>query len=181
MINGSHHENEFIRLQPFEEGDFNQLISEIPDARFLLQWAGPEYQFPLDAAQLSETLANTKGEKPSFQVFKATKLNTSETVGHIQLMRIDYNLASCALGRVLIFRKYRRNGFGKAMIQAAVKVAFENFNLNEITLGVFNFNTSAINIYKSIGFKEFQIPKHARKFPNENWNAIKMKLYKNNT
>jgi RimJ/RimL family protein N-acetyltransferase len=172
-------EKKLIELQPFYESDFSKLIDEIPNARFILQWAGPKYTYPLDAAQLSDTLANTIREKPSFQVFKAIRSDTSETVGHIQLMDIDYNAASCVLGRVLIFQKYRGNGFGKSMVQAAVKFAFENLYLAEITLGVFDFNTPAIDTYKSIGFAEFQFNKGARQFQNESWNVIKMKLSKN--
>lgn len=38
-----------IRLQAFEEGDFDQLIAEVPDTRFLLQWAGPKYSYHLNA------------------------------------------------------------------------------------------------------------------------------------
>ncbi len=172
-------EYQLIKLQPFNEGDFSLLIAEIPDARFLLQWGGPKYTYPLDATQLSDTLANTIGAKPSYLVFKAIGPDTSETVGHIQLMDIDYNAESCILGRVLIFKKYRGNGFGKEMVQTAVKFAFENLCLSEVTLGVFDFNTPAIDTYKSIGFSEFQFNKGARQFQNENWNVIKMKLSKN--
>jgi RimJ/RimL family protein N-acetyltransferase len=169
-------EHELIELQPFTEGGFKQLISEIPDARFLLQWAGPKYTYPLDAAQLTDTLANTLGDRPSFKVFKVIRSETMETVGHIQLMDIDYNAASCILGRVLIFQKYRGNGFGKMMVKEAVKFAFENMHLAEIILGVFDFNTRAIHVYKSIGFTEFQFKKGARQFLNESWNVIRMKL-----
>ena len=172
-------ENKLIELQPFYESDFSKLIAEVTDARFLLQWAGPKYTYPLDVTQLSETLANTIGRKASYQVFKAIRPDTSETVGHIQLMDIDYKAASCVLGRVLIFQKYRGNGFGKAMLEKAVKFAFENLYLAEITLGVFDFNTPAIDTYKSIGFFEFQCNKGARQFQNESWNVIKMKLRKN--
>ncbi|MGI0119953.1 GNAT family N-acetyltransferase [Zooshikella sp. RANM57] len=164
-----------IALHPFNEDDFSQLIAEIPDARFLLQWAGPKYTYPLDVAQLNDTLANTNGVKPAF---KAIRSDTLETVGHIQLMDIDYSAASCILGRVLIFQKYRGNGFGKAIVKEAVKFALENMHLSEVTLGVFDFNTSAIDVYKSIGFTEFQFNKGARQFQNESWNVIRMKLNK---
>lgn len=168
-----------IKLQLFDERDYRQLIDEIPDARFLLQWAGPKYTFPLDAAQLSETLLKTIGKKPSFQVFKAIKLDTSETVGHIQLMNIDYSAGVCVLGRVLIFQQFRLNGFGKVMVNAAIEVALEELNLDEVTLKVFDFNTFAISLYKSIGFRDFQFEKSARQFQNEKWNVITMKINKN--
>jgi RimJ/RimL family protein N-acetyltransferase len=93
-------------------------------------------------------------------------------------MDIDYNAASCILGRVLIFQKYRGNGFGKEMVKEAVKFAFKNMHMAEITLGVFDFNTPAINVYKSIGFTEFQFKKGGRQFQNESWSVIRMKLNK---
>ncbi len=167
-----------IRLQNFGGKDFNQLISAIPDARFLLQWAGPKYTYPLDFAQLNDTLAKTDGEQPSFKVFKATKVDGSEAIGHIQLMDIDYNNSSCILGRVLIFSEYRGRGFGKKLVNCAVEYAFVILGLHEITLGVFDFNQSAIVTYKRIGFVEYQFNKGARQFQNENWNVIKMKLKK---
>jgi len=171
-------ENELIKLQPFDESDFQQLIVEIPDARFLLQWAGPKYTFPLDASQLHDSLVKSIGKKPSFEILKAIKSDTSETVGHIQLMNIDYNSGACVLGRVLIFQKFRANGFGKAMTRAAINFAFEGLNLAEVTLKVFDFNTSAISLYKSIGFCDVQFERGARQFQNENWNVITMKLTK---
>lgn len=171
-------DHELIELQPFNEDDFSQLIAEIPDARFLLQWAGPQYTYPLDTAQLSGTLAKTNGEKASFKAFRVIRSDTTETVGHIQLMDIDYNAESCTLGRVLIFQKYRGNGFGKAMLKVAVKFALVNMHLAEITLGVFDFNTPAIGVFKNIGFTEFQFKKGARQFQNESWNVIKMKINK---
>jgi len=154
------------------------LIAAVADARFLLQWAGPKYTYPLDVSQLKETLAKTTDEQPSFKVLKAIRSNTSETVGHIQLMDIDYSTASCVLGRVLIFPDHRGNGLGKAMVRLAVKDAFEKLGLDEIRLNVFDFNEIAIATYKSIGFIDYQIKKGALKFQNETWNVIKMKLNK---
>ena len=167
-----------IRLQIFKESDFNQLIAEVPDARFLLQWSGPKYIYPLDVSQLQDTLAKTTGDELSYKVFKVIRSNTSETVGHIQLMNIDYSTKSCALGRALIFSGHRGKGFGKVMARLAVKDAFEHLGLHEITLNVFDFNESAIATYESTGFVEYQSNKGAQKFQNETWNVIKMKLSK---
>jgi len=168
--------NELIKLQSFDETDFNQLIAAIPDARFLLQWTGQKYIYPLDVSQLRNTLKKTTGEQPTYKVLKAVRSDTSETVGHIQLMDINYSVASGVLGRVLIFPDHRGKGFGKAMVGLAVKDAFESLGLNEITLNVFDFNETAIATYKSIGFIDYQLKKGALMFQNETWNIIKMKL-----
>lgn len=168
--------DEEIRLQVFEEGDFDQLIAEVPDSWFLLQWAGPKYTYPLDGAQLKETLIMAAGDKPSFKVFKAVRADTSETIGHIQLMNIDYATLKCILGRVMIFDAYRGKGLGKAMVKPAIEYTFKVLGLNEIALSVFDFNASAIALYKGLGFIEHEVLKNARSFNEENYNVIKMNL-----
>ena len=165
-----------IVLQPFSESDFARLLAEIPDARFLLQWAGPKYTFPLDTAQLRATLTHTNGENLSSQVFKAIRSVSSETVGHIQLMEIDNVAGHCVLGRVLVFQDFRGKGFGNPMVQAALTFAFEKLSLSEVSLGVFDFNTPAIKTYKRLGFLECDFIENARQFNNESWNVVKMKL-----
>ncbi|MBU4316112.1 MAG: GNAT family N-acetyltransferase [Proteobacteria bacterium] len=167
-----------ITLQKFNGNDFARLIAEVPDARFLLQWSGPKYVYPLDDAQLQATVELSTGDQPSFRVSKAVLSGALETAGHIQLMNIDYKSATCTLGRVLIFKAYRGKGLGKELVALAVKEAFENLNLNEILLSVFDFNTKAIATYKSIGFVEYQFEPGARPFQDEKWNVIKMKLHK---
>ena len=169
-----------IKLQPFNENDFNALIEEIPDARFLLQWAGPKYRFPLDKAQLQGTLSETLGQQPKITMFKAVLSHTMETVGHIQLMSIDYNIKACSMGRVLIYSKYRGKGFGKEMVTMAVQHAFEILGINEIMLGVFDFNKTARAVYKNVGFVAFEFDNAAVAFENEKWNRIRMKIQKQN-
>ena len=162
-----------IKLKKINEKDFKQIINSIPDARFLLQWAGTEYSYPLDNAQLKKSL-----EKTTIKIFKAIKSNTSETVGHIQLLKIDYDNLSCVIGRVLVFSKFRNNGLSKELVNCAIDYTFINLELNEITLNVFDFNKSAISTYKKVGFVEYEFIENARQFQNEKWNLIKMKLHK---
>ena len=131
----------------------------------------------MNTAQLSHTLDQTTGEKPRFHVFKALRSGSTESVGHIQLMDIDYTRARAVLGRVLIYREFRGHGLGTDMVRAAVNFAFHSLQLTQVTLGVFDFNTTAIEIYKRVGFSEFQFIKGARQFQNEQWNVIKMKCH----
>lgn len=169
-------EYDLIKLLPFDKSDYPRLIAEIPDARFLLQWAGPRYTFPLDNVQLNDTLARSRGEKPSYLVFKAVTSGSQDTVGHVQLMNIDYEIRSSSLGRILIFRKHRGSGFGHEMVKKVLRIAFSELDLNELTLGVFDFNDAAIRIYRKSGFSELQRIEEAREFEGASWNLIRMKL-----
>ena len=170
-----------IELQRFDESDIPRLISWIPDAQFLLQFAGPEYTFPLNSTQLMATLEKSKGDRPSHFMFKALLMPEKSVVGHIELMAVDYERKSTRLGRVLIGEaRLRGKGYGTAMIAEAIIVAFTEINLEEITLAVFDFNRSAIASYKKVGFREYEFRPNARQIGGELWNLIMMKLDRQN-
>ena len=168
-----------IKLFKFEPTDISRLVGWIPDAGFLLQWAGPKYIFPLDSGQLMLALDGTMGEQPSHFMFKAIYMAEEEVVGHIELMAVDYEKRTARLGRVLIgANEMRGKGFGKQMIHTALKFGFGELNLNEIDLGVFDFNRSAIKCYQNIGFQQYEIRQNARKFNDELLTLVMMNITK---
>ncbi len=167
-------QDEPLELRRFDESDFAQLSAAITDPRLHLQWAGPEYTYPLDPRELNETLSKTIGETPSFKVYKAVLPSTGETVGHVQLMSIDYAKSTCVLGKVLIFPAYRGKGLGKAIVRSAVNEALAGLGLREVTLLVFDFNDAAIAIYRSLGFVPSPPDPGALTFQDESWQARAM-------
>ena len=168
-----------LELRTFEKADSDRLISWIPDARFLLRFAGPEYSFPLDKAQLEETIRKTREDNPKHYMFKVVHVLSDEVIGHIEIMRVNYEKRTAHLGRVLIGNPDDRGkGYGIEMVSLALHFAFNSIGLNELTLGVFDFNTPAIACYKGLGFKEYEFKENARPFEDEYWNLILMKLNK---
>jgi RimJ/RimL family protein N-acetyltransferase len=175
-----------VELLPFSEGDFDELLAAVPDAGFLLQWAGPQYVYPLDRRQLEETVARTKGPSPRMLAYKAVlrpcdegrqpfdRNATACTVGHIQLLDIDRQYKTCVLGRVLIFPRYRGRGLGRAMVAAALQEALGKLALRDVTLAVFDFNRPALAVYHSQGFTAFDHGYH--EFAGETWAYTRMAL-----
>lgn len=167
-----------LELRQFGEADFDDLISVVPDAAFVLQWAGPQYVFPLDREQLAATLAKTEGEYPSARMYKAVLPDGESgrffTVGHVQLLDIDRQYGVCVLGRVLIFPEHRGKGLGVAMVDAALREAFDNLGLKEVMLAVFDFNEPALRTYRGRGFENFDHGEH--KFAGEPWGYTRMSL-----
>ncbi|MBS0661997.1 MAG: GNAT family N-acetyltransferase, partial [Verrucomicrobia bacterium] len=146
-------------------------------ARFLLQWAGPFYKYPLDAAQLLATFEKTKGARPAHYMFAAVDNLSGTVIGHVELMAVDHEQLTAMLGRVLIGQiEERGKGYGVAMVAQALDYGFNTLSLSEIRLGVFDFNKSAILCYKKLGFSEFEFRPNARQFESEFWNLIMMKL-----
>ena len=67
----------------------------------------------------------------------------------------------------------RGNGYGKKMLKAGLKYAFEILDVDKVTIGVFENNASAYNCYKAIGFVKTEIVE------KEPWNVIEMEINKN--
>jgi RimJ/RimL family protein N-acetyltransferase len=161
-----------IQLVPFTIEHYKLLEKEIPDPKFLMQWAGPKYTFPLSWEQIKNKIDETDECGTKNFLFSASIPDTSLIIGHIQLTIIDRSAGIGNIGSVLVFEEFRKRGFGAEIIREIVNVGFHDKNLNELRLNVFDFNLPAIGCYKKIGFKEFSFENNAREVENESWNLI---------
>lgn len=169
-----------LTLQRFELEDIPRLISWIPDAPFLLQWAGPQYHFPLTMEQLITSLEQSRGDSPALYIFKAVVKSSSEVLGHIELMNIAGDQATATLARVLIGPpEFRNFGHGKEMVELALGFAFRELNLDVVDLGVFEFNTPAITLYRRLGFKDYKHVSYGGDLGEEFKQLTRMNLDKN--
>ena len=166
-----------IKLRKFEETDIVRLTGWVPDARFLRQWAGHQYQYPMNRAQLLKSIDRTRSERPAHFMFTAFRQDDGTAVGHIELMSIDYGNGIARLGRVLIGESgHRSQGMGTAMVAEAVHYAFNTLGLTEVKLGVFDCNQPAMGCFKKSGFTEYELRENAQQFEDESWNLVMMKL-----
>ena len=67
---------------------------------------------------------------------------------------------------ISILKKWQNLGLGKIMMQQALNWATNSSSLEQIWLNVFATHTIAINLYKSLGFKEVGIQKDFAKMPD---------------
>lgn len=138
-----------IVLEPFTSADFNRLISWVKTERFMYQFAGPIFTFPITHDQLKTYLNDT-----ARKVYKV--VTTDHTViGHCELGTIDLKNNKARISRVLVANESNRGkGYGKSIIKALMAIAFEELDLHRIDLGVFDFNHGAIICYEQCGFQK---------------------------
>ncbi len=129
-----------IKLEPFKRSDFKQLINWIDSEGFLIQWSGNAFTYPLHEQQLEKYI-----ESENTLAFKVTlDEETKEVIGHISLGQIDHINKSARIGKVIVGdTKMRGRSIGKHMMKAVLHIAFEELKLHRVTLGVYDFNTSA--------------------------------------
>lgn len=82
------------------------------------------------------------------------------------------------LASVIIDNKLRGKGYGREMIQMALRYAFEFTGAELIQLNVFNENSGAKHCYEQIGFTERSVTKDAFAYGNEVWSMCNMTVSK---
>ncbi|KAB2328703.1 GNAT family N-acetyltransferase [Cytobacillus depressus] len=169
-----------IELQYFERTDFKQLINWVSSPQFLRHWGGPAFQYPLSENQLEKYIENANRDSSDTLAYKVLDKETGSVIGHISLGKIDRKNKSARVGKVLVGDKnVRGKGIGQQMMKEILKVAFEDLNLHRVSLGVFDFNVSAIACYEKAGFTKEGLLRDSRKNGDEYWSLWEMSILEN--
>ncbi|TKV45692.1 GNAT family N-acetyltransferase [Bacillus sp. PIC28] len=161
-----------IKLESFKKFDFKQLINWINSEEFLIQWSGNAFTFPLDEQQLEKYI-----ESANTLAFKVVDEETSDVIGHISLGQIDNINKSARIGKVLVGNtKMRGRSIGKHIMKAVLHIAFDELKLHRVTLGVYDFNTSAISCYEKIGFVKEGLLRESKRVGETYWNLWEMSM-----
>jgi len=161
-----------IKLELFKRSDFKQLINWIHSEEFLIQWSGNAFTYPLDEEQLEKYI-----ESANTLAFKVIDEETLNVIGHISLGQIDNRNKSARIGKVLVGdTKMRGRSIGKYMMKAVLHIAFKELKLHRVTLGVYDFNTSAISCYEKIGFVKEGLLRDSKKVGDTYWNLWEMSM-----
>ena len=135
-----------IKLEPFTENDFENLISWITSERELVQFAGPIFSYPLTKNQLNDYLTK-EGLIPK----KIVDIESGEVIGHCELNFLN---EFPRLARILIGnKKYRGKGLGKQLVTLMIDEIQNIKSTNKIELRVFEWNKNALKLYENEGFK----------------------------
>ncbi|KNY25911.1 GNAT family N-acetyltransferase [Pseudobacteroides cellulosolvens] len=145
-----------VRLELLDKTDFGHIVKwfETNNEDFLVQWAGPTYQYPLTVQQMEEHYKNGfNGADSDTYLYKIIETDSNEFIGSIQLCKIDKVNLCAVVGRFIIgVEGMRGKGFGKSALNGLVRIGFEDFGLKKLHLKVFDRNENAIKCYQKVGF-----------------------------
>lgn len=167
-----------IRLEHFTADDFSQLIEWIHNEELLTNWAGSLFSFPLTQKSMEWYIEDTNDldESDAF-VYKVVDVFSGETVGHISLGGISRKNRCGRISRVLIGSgSHKGKGYCRDMVKAILKIGFEELKLHRISLGVYDFNVSALKCYQSAGFKTDGIMREVLLYQDKWWSLIEMSI-----
>jgi RimJ/RimL family protein N-acetyltransferase len=121
------------------------------DLAELASWGGPDVRFPLTEAQLAGWIAEGANQRPRI-CFTAVD-GDDRRVGHVQFLR-DLAQRWARLGRFAIAPRLRGKGFGKALFDHAVRLAFTELAVEHLALAVMPENERARRLYLRAGFRD---------------------------
>ncbi|MCG7218169.1 GNAT family N-acetyltransferase [Paenibacillus mucilaginosus] len=168
-----------IKLEHFERSDFAQLMEWMDSPKFLFQWGGQTFSFPLNEQQLEHYIKDANTNTAQAFIYRVVHEENNEVIGHIHL-QMDRVNQSARIGKVLVGkRSLRGQGIGQLMIKKVAAIAFEELKLHRVSLGVLDFNLSAIACYEKAGFVKEGLIRDKRRMDNEFWSVWEMSMLEN--
>ncbi|MEO5985102.1 MAG: GNAT family protein [Ferruginibacter sp.] len=168
-----------IRLEYFDKTDFQQLMMWVKDDELLKNWCGSLFSFPLTEMSLNWYIEGSNHAGAEVFIYKVVETSTNTTIGHISLGGISKKNKSARISRVLVSNDKRGKGYCIMMVSEILKIGFEDLKLHRISLGVYDFNASAIRCYQKAGMIIEGTNRDILNFKGKWWSLVELSILEN--
>jgi RimJ/RimL family protein N-acetyltransferase len=140
-------------LRKYVETDAEKILSWIADERAFRLWSAGRYgEYPITSDEINQ---NYRECDKSGGFYPVTLIDEEENViGHLILRNPTEDKSIIRLGFIIVDNKVRGKGYGKKLLELAIRYAREELLAEEINLGVFKVNESAYKCYTSVGLRK---------------------------
>lgn len=170
---------EQLIMRPYKPKDAEAIISWIKDETALRKWSSDRYgAYPITAEDMNYKYLKCNGdcEEPD-NFYPMTAADANGPVGHLIMRYTNKARTIIRLGFIIVDDSKRGMGYGKRMIQMAMRYAFDMLKAEKITLGVFDNNPSAYYCYKAAGFHEIPMKDDiVFEILGEKWKCIELEI-----
>ena len=157
-----------MKLRPFNINDAPTILSWCKDKHAFRLWSADRYKdFPAKPEEMTEQYEGNN-------VYPLTAVVGDTIIGHILLRYPTEGRSLVRFGFVIVDDSKRGKGYGKQMLRLAIEYAQRELGANRISLGVFCDNPSAVECYKSVGFRI--TGEDAYPIDGEEWKGFEMEL-----
>ena len=164
-----------LRLRPYKACDAAKIVSWTGDETAFRKWCADRFEsWPITAEDLNrhyEALAD------SDSFYEMTAFDDTGVAGHMIMRFTDERKTILRFGFVIVDDQKRGMGYGKEMLQLAIRFAFDMLKAEKITLGVFENNEPAYRCYLAAGFRD-KTGTQAEYYHigNEDWKCLELEM-----
>ena len=161
-------------IRDYNKSDADKILSWITDEKSFRQWSADKYKtYPATTDDMNSFYDSLSKEGAKQFVF----CDDDAVIGHFVLRpQLDNDDDTARIGFIIVDSSIRGKGYGKAMLEAALDLAFETFGKRRVTLGVFENNPRALKCYQSIGFTQWG--ESVFMINGEAWKCLEMECLK---
>ncbi len=165
-----------MKIRKYKNSDAKIILSWIKNEREFRLWSADRYEsYPINESDMNNNYLECEKENNFYPlVFE----HDDKVIGHLILRHPNNQENIIRLGFIIVDSNKRGSGYGRKIIEEAIKYAENNYNPKEINLGVFTNNINAYECYKKSGFQTIKVEKNAYKFYDEYWDCAEMILKK---
>ncbi|MDE7390140.1 MAG: GNAT family N-acetyltransferase [Lachnospiraceae bacterium] len=170
-----------LMLRPYKACDAKKIVTWCNDEVSFRKWSSDRFEtFPITEADMNKKYIDNNGDcidEDNF--YPMTAVDNGEIVGHLIMRFTDEDKTVLRFGFVIVDNLKRGMGYGKEMLELALKYAFEFLKVEKVTLGVFDNNMPAYYCYKAVGFKDISMKeKECFSVCGEVWNLLELEIEK---
>ena len=151
------------------------------DAKFFAHWFNqPQVMFqcgftePTDEEKERAAIARHRGSDDSVW-FTVTDLDGS-IIGETGLLRMWPAWHCTDLSIIIPDPAAQHKGYGSETIGIMLDMAFDEYDMNRVAIGVVGLNTNALEFYRKIGFRQEGIQEQGYFYNNEYSDFIMMRI-----
>ncbi len=150
-----------LRLRPYKPSDADVILSWVRDEDTFRKWASDRYpDYPITPADMNHKYFVCNGDcTESDNFYPMTAFCENKIVGHLTMRFIDEEKTILRFSFVIVDDSLRGKGYGKQMLQLALRYAFDILKVKKVTLGVLENNPGAYRCYKAVGFRDVPMEK----------------------
>lgn len=168
-----------LRLRPYKNCDAKNVVTWCKDEVSFRKWSADRWEsFPITEADMNKKYLDCNGDCIDMDNFyPMTAFDDSGVVGHLIMRFTDEKKEVLRFGFVIVDDSKRGMGYGKEMLELALKYAFEILKAEKVTLGVFDNNMPAYYCYKTVGFREIEMEEEEKcNICGETWNVLELEI-----
>ncbi|AAK80512.1 RimJ/RimL family protein N-acetyltransferase [Clostridium acetobutylicum] len=165
-----------VRLRPYRSCDAKYIVTWISSEEEFVKWCANLITYPFTEESMNKIQESFENNEKGWLFTAIDKKGTP--IGFMSMSKADYENDSVHLGFIIVDSSKRSSGFGKQMINQAIKYAFEILNVSRVTLKVFDNNSTAHYCYQNVGFVDEKYMEKEFPYKDEMWGCYCMAIQK---